>query len=214
VLLLTHQQSIFPSQVLSLPKLLHLSDASLKILGKYCHDLASLNVSRSGQFTDAGLKKLLKGCPALQSLNIAGSLGVTEKGLGYIAAGAPNLGTLNITGCQDITANGLRAAIEGNGYVLEARAFFGFYPKADRVDTKLADEQVWLETKAARIIQVFVHGFKNGQAEKDFRIQACVQFSSLPATVKVSQRLAFFTAFFFLIPPMNVHVYTGHLVAV
>ena len=158
--------------MLSLPKLLHLTDASLKILGKHCHDLASLNVSRSGQFTDAGLKKLLKGCPALQSLNIAGSLGVTERGLAYIAAGAPNLGTLNITGCQDITANGLRAAIEGNGYVLEARAFFGFYPKADRVDTKLADEQVWLETKAARVIQVTICTGQSEKKKEDFLLQA------------------------------------------
>ena len=96
---------------------------------------------------------LEQGCGKLQSLNLAGSVAITERGLGYMVSGAPNLGTLNVTGCQEITVNGLRAAIEGNGYVVEAKSFFGFYPKSGAVDAKMADEQRLLEEAAARVIQ-------------------------------------------------------------
>ncbi len=131
-----------------------LTDKSLKALGRRCHQLSSLNCARSGAaFTDAGIKGLTKGCAKLQALNIAGSLLVSERGLMYIVDGARNIGTLNITGCQEITINGLRAAVEGNGYVTEAKSYFGFFPKKDSVVAKLSDQQHMIETSAAKAVQ-------------------------------------------------------------
>eukprot|EP00614_Pseudopedinella_elastica_P006136 CAMPEP_0172602968 /NCGR_PEP_ID=MMETSP1068-20121228/23151_1 /TAXON_ID=35684 /ORGANISM="Pseudopedinella elastica, Strain CCMP716" /LENGTH=1126 /DNA_ID=CAMNT_0013404513 /DNA_START=56 /DNA_END=3436 /DNA_ORIENTATION=+ len=130
-----------------------LGDASLRALGKRCHELKSLNLARSGDFTDAGVKALAKGCAHLQALNLAGAVSVTELGLCALVERAKNLGTLNVTGCSEITVNGLRAAVEGNGYVTEARSYFGFYPKEGHVSMKLSDEQLLLETQAALEIQ-------------------------------------------------------------
>ena len=47
-------------KVVGLPRLLGLTDATLKAFGKRCHELSSLNLARSGDFTDAGVKALLK----------------------------------------------------------------------------------------------------------------------------------------------------------
>jgi len=139
-------------KVLSLPRLIHLTDKSLKSIGKSCHKLTSLNIARSGSFTDKGVKNLVNGCPLLTSLNIAGAVGVTEKGLGYLAEAAPHIGTLNVTGCQDISLNGLRAVIEGNSFVVEAKSYFGFYPKSDAVDGKLVAAQRAIENNATFLI--------------------------------------------------------------
>jgi hypothetical protein len=141
-------------KVVSLPQLPQtLTDLSLKALGKRCPELNSLNVARSGTFTDAGIKALVKGCRSLQALNIAGAVAVTERGLGYIVSQAPNIATLNVTGCAEITVNGLRAAVEGNGFVTEARSFFGFYPSPGAVEAKISKEQHFIEDDASRRIQ-------------------------------------------------------------
>ncbi|CAL1412614.1 unnamed protein product [Linum trigynum] len=76
-----------------------LEDIAVETIGRHCHDLQDLDLSKSFKLTDRSLYALAHGCPNLVKLNISGCTSFSDHGIEYLTGFCRKLKILNLCGC-------------------------------------------------------------------------------------------------------------------
>ena len=130
----------------------------LAVLAKECGELMTLNLSGCLAIDDEALYVLSTGCLGLRNLNLSNCCAITEAGLRQIAVGCTGIGYLNVSNCSNITRRLLMHLIGDLQFSDPAHLYFGYQPKPNADELRLAATMLARQMFAATELQKIIRG--------------------------------------------------------
>ncbi|KAF2073114.1 hypothetical protein CYY_005583 [Polysphondylium violaceum] len=81
-----------------------INDSTLKTIGKHCHEIHYITLTRNTTITDSGLTSMLKHCNNITELNISQCTNITDTSINQIAHSCQKIRELRMVGLNNVTS--------------------------------------------------------------------------------------------------------------